>query len=100
MLAPIVVRRDPNLSARIVSEKSLLYQESRAGGPKEVRSGSGMAFAGERMVVIQDGGDSIAIIEGEGSSIVGIPLKGGTSHASPGKLQLEAMLAARDWKSE
>lgn len=107
-LPTFIARRDFKLRARIVGERKLVYDGPHPTDPpqrpKYVRAGSGVAWTGERMVVVQDDADYIAVIEGNGTSVAALPLRGlsgaryGKSGA--GHLNLEAVLSARDWRGE
>jgi hypothetical protein len=118
-------RRDAKMRARIVAERPLIYDrvEGAAGDhPPHVRSGSGIAWAGDRMVVIQDDADYVALIDparvlqvpapgsapapprSDGESVVGVRLKSPLAVKGAGgpraRPHLEAVLTARDWRGE
>ena len=110
MAAPVfTARRDPRLRARIVSDRHLSYE----GGPDtrieerstHVRAGSGLAWSGGNIVVIQDDADYIAVIQPGGGGATGFRLKSPSAPvARPGReavtLHLEAVLSVRDWRGE
>ena len=94
------------MRARIVSSRQLVYdgeQASMSDRPRHVRTGSGLAWTGEHMVVIQDDADYIGVIK-EAGGVVALPLRGSTGarHGKPGAahLNLEAVLSAKDWRGE
>ena len=94
------------MRARIVAERRLVYEGSPTEAsqrPAHVRAGSGLAWTGDRMVVVQDDADYIAVIEGSGS-VAALPLRGvgGARFGKDGRghLNLEAVLSAKDWKGE
>jgi Family of unknown function (DUF6929) len=113
MSAPIFrARRDPKLRARIMSDRHLSYDGDSAAlpadRPKHVRAGSGIAWSGERMVLIQDDADYIALIDSTAGAgpggVAGLRLKspagGHLGKQGGGHLQLEAVLTAKDWRGE
>src|SRR5437762_3135767 len=68
-LPTFIARRDPKMRARIVSDRQLVYDGEPSPlmeRPRHVRAGSGLAWTGDRMVVVQDDADYIAVIEGDG----------------------------------
>src|SRR5947209_12498930 len=101
-------RRDPRMRARIVADRHLVYDgepsPAEPARPRHVKAGSGLAWTGDRMVVVQDDADYIAVIEGGQGSVVALPLRGagGTRHGKSGAphMSLEAVLSARDWRGE
>lgn len=107
-LPTFIARRDFKLRARIVGDRKLVYDGPHPSDPPQrpqfVRAGSGLAWTGDRMVVVQDDADYIAVIEGNGTSVAALPLRGvagaryGKSGA--GHLNLEAVLSAKDWRGE
>ncbi|MSP58987.1 MAG: hypothetical protein EXR72_01370 [Myxococcales bacterium] len=108
MPAPVfTAKRDPKLRARILSERTLSYEGGSelapADRPHHVRAGSGLAWSGEKIFVIQDDADYIAVIDGAaGGGAAGFRLRspsGGKDKAG-GHLQLEAVLSARDWRGD
>jgi len=111
MPAPIFkARRDAKMRARIVSDRTLVYDgppDLRALTPGErpqhVRAGSGIAWSGEKMVLIQDDADYLALIDGAASQggVAGMRLKSpGAASKEKAHLNLEAVLSARDWRGE
>jgi len=106
MPPPFVARRDLKMRARITATRSLVYDaEAGAAGdrPSHVRTASGLAWTGDRMVVIQDDADYIGVIH-EAGGVLALPLRGlsGTRLHKRGAahLNLEAVLSARDWRGE
>jgi hypothetical protein len=116
-------RRDAKMRARIVGERALLYGrvEGAAGAhPQHVRAGSGIAWSGDRMVVIQEDANYVALIDpakvlpvaapgsaqpeprSDGEAVVGMRLKSPAAGkgAAPARPHLEAVLTARDWRGE
>lgn len=110
MSAPIFkARRDAKMRARITSARVLTYdgpsdlREVAPGDrPAHVRAGSGIAWSGERMVLIQDDADMLAMIDGTASTggVAGFRLKAPVAHREKGHLNLEAVLSARDWRGD
>ncbi len=104
MPAPIFrARRDAKLRARVMSERELVYDADSLAidRPKHVRAGSGMAWSGEKMVVIQDAADYLAIIDVNATSggVSGMRLKA-PAGVRRGALHLEAVLSAKDWRGD
>src|SRR5947209_2762595 len=104
MAAPIFrSRRDPKLRARVMAERELIYDAdtSAVDRPAHVRAGSGMSWSGERMVVIQDDADYLAIIDGNATTggVSGMRLKA-QAGGKRGGLHLESVLSARDWRGD
>ncbi len=103
-------RRDPKLRARIMTARTLTYdgpsdlRELAPGErPAHVRAGSGIAWSGEKMVLIQDDADMLALIDGSASSggVAGMRLKAPPgAHKEKGHLNLEAVLSAKDWRGD
>jgi hypothetical protein len=97
-------RRDAKLRARIMTDRALTYDAFEGAAsvdrPKHVHAGSGISWSGERMVLIQDDADYIALID---ERVTGLRLKSSAARpgqAKSGHLELEAVLAARDWRGE
>ncbi|RLB65473.1 MAG: hypothetical protein DRI90_01945 [Deltaproteobacteria bacterium] len=72
--------RDPNLSARVVRRRPLSYTEGP--DPTEdraphVRSGSGLAWVGESLAVVQDDANFVALVEPRGDTVRAISLPRG-----------------------
>jgi hypothetical protein len=106
-LPTFIAHRDPRMRARIVSDRPLVYEGGPASSserPKHVRAGSGLAWTGDRMVVVQDDADYIAVIEGGTGSVMALPLRGqGGARVGKGAgehMNLEAVMPARDWRGE
>ncbi|WP_045226589.1 DUF6929 family protein [Methyloterricola oryzae] len=62
----LVSRRDPELRATIVSRTPLLYAEGadhRADRPAHVRAGSSLSWFNQRLAVVQDDANFIALID-------------------------------------
>lgn len=105
-LTPIVARRDPRMRARVIASRALVYDGEAAAPPdrpRHVRTGSGLAWTGDRMVVIQDDADYIGVIH-EAGGVAALPLRGGGGERFGKKgvahLNLEAVMSARDWRGE
>ena len=101
MPAPVFLARlDPRLRARIVSERALTYD-----GAKPIRAGSAIAkTTTDRLVVLQDDADQVAVVDGPGGAITAYDLR--TPGANLGKLregghlQLKGVVVAKDWRGE
>jgi len=66
MLITIIARRDPTLAARVLRSTSLLYADGADAAldrPAHVRSASGLVWAGERVAIIQDDANFIALAD-------------------------------------
>ena len=107
MALPIFhARRDFKLRARVVGDRPLVYSGPATDGtrPDHVRAGSGLAWTGERMVVVQDDADYIAVIDEGGGSVTALPIRSGSGAGAPKArtehLELEAVLSAKDWRGE
>jgi hypothetical protein len=105
-ITPIIARRDLKMRARITSSRQLVYEgepTATPDRPRQVRTGSGLAWTGDRMVVIQDDADYIAVIQ-EAGGVAALPLRGtqGSRFGKPGTahLNLEAVLSAKDWRGD
>src|SRR5262245_21274450 len=103
---PVIARRDLKMRARIVSSRQLVYEGGPAPAsdrPRHVRTGSGLAWTGDRMVVIQDDADYIGVIH-EAGGVAALPLRGSTGNrfgrTGAGHLNLEAVLSSKDWRGE
>ena len=71
---------DERLGARIVSTRELVYSEPAAAEedrPDHVRAASGIASDGERLFVIQDDTNFIAVVEGEHVRAIALPFGAG-----------------------
>src|SRR5260221_13964174 len=103
MPAPVFsARRDPKMRARITADRELVYDGAEAPAadrPKHVRTGSGIAWAGEKMVLIQDDADCLALIDAaQNGGVVALPLR--SPSGAGGQLRLAAALSARDWRGD
>ena len=107
-LPVFIARRDARLRARITSDRQLVYDgppgTSADDRPRHVRAGSGLAWSGERIVVIQDDADYVGIIDGDQGSVAAVPLRSpGGGHfgkTGAGHMNLEAVVAAKDWRGD
>lgn len=106
--AHVIATPDPDLGARVVRRVPLLY----AGGPAHeldrpahVRAGSGIARAGEQLIVVQDDANFLALIDAATGEARAVPLPPGDDGRrqfddSRGnkhlKLDLEACFTAPD----
>ncbi|MEO7363720.1 MAG: hypothetical protein ABI120_25540 [Gemmatimonadaceae bacterium] len=64
--APTVATRDHSMKARVVRRVPLLYangSDALTDRPAHVRAGSGMAWIGDRLAVIQDDANFIALVD-------------------------------------
>lgn len=96
-------QRNPRLRARIVEERPLVYDAwttLRGERPAHVASPSGLAWSGGRLVVAQADTDWVALVEER--AVTAMPLRGvvATKRDEPGHLNLEALVAAQDWRGE
>lgn len=105
MTSPITARRDPELSATIVSRSPLRYTEGPdlpTDRPAHVRAGSSLSWFNGRLAVVQDDANFIALIDPDSGRIDALTLpkgqqglrqfddlRGNKRH----KLDLEASLA-------
>src|SRR5215470_16700720 len=95
-VTPNIARRDLKMRARIVSSRQLVYEGGPAPAndrPRHVRTGSGLAWTGDCIGVIQEAG-----------GVAALPLRGSTGNrfgrSGAGHLNLEAVLSAKDWRGE
>ncbi|CAN5741907.1 hypothetical protein BH23GEM3_BH23GEM3_15590 [soil metagenome] len=80
MAEPIRAEQNTALRARILSRRPLLYvdgADDTLDRPAHVRAGSSIRWLGERLVVIQDDANFIAIIDPAGWSVTGVTLPAG-----------------------
>lgn len=99
----VPTQRNPRLRARIVEERPLVYDRwptLRAERPTHVGSPSGLAWSGGQLVVAQDDTDWVALVEEH--AVTAMPLRGAapTKRDGAGHLNLEALVAAQDWRGE
>ncbi|MBD0319129.1 MAG: hypothetical protein ICV87_02275 [Gemmatimonadetes bacterium] len=84
MTAPRTIRPDSALSARVLRTTPLLYAEGADPAqdrPAHVRAGSGVAWVGERLVVVQDDAAFLALVDPATAEVRAISLpaaEGGT----------------------
>lgn len=74
---PITAREDPSLTARVRTRRPLLYAAGPAADldrPAHVRAGSGLAWVGSRLAVIQDDACFLAMIEPGGERVCAVTL--------------------------
>jgi hypothetical protein len=77
-----VAELDPGLAARIVSRRSLYYREGKSAAldrPEHVRAASGAAWLGDRLALIQDDAQFIALVEVKSGVTESVPLPAGSS---------------------
>lgn len=101
----IVAREDPSLVARVRSRRALFYAEGPDAAhdrPAHVRAGSGLAWLGRRLVVVQDDASFLAIVDPRDATARAVPLPAGpggarlfddTRGTKRWKLDLEACVA-------
>lgn len=80
MISRITSLRDPALVATVVSRIPLHYTEGAEASldrPKHVRAGSSLAWFGERLAVIQDDAQFVALIDLENDRVDALPLPAG-----------------------
>lgn len=66
MTPVIAARRDPSLVARVVDRRPILYRagaDDRLDRPAHVRAASGVAWVGDRLAVIQDDANFLALVD-------------------------------------
>lgn len=76
----VVARRDAALSARVVHLAALHYAETahaQLDRPPHVRAGSGLAWAGDRLVVVQDDANFVALVNPRDASAYSVTLPAG-----------------------
>ena len=84
MTTPSTIRPDPALSARVLRTRPLLYAEGadpEQDRPAHVRAGSGVAWVGDRLVVVQDDAAFLALVDPATAEVRAISLpaaEGGT----------------------
>lgn len=92
----LIARHDPRLRALVVDEWPLA-RAPRPGAAARVRAGSGIAWFGHRLAVIQDDGRSLALVDPETRRIALVPLVPGArargADSKRSKLDLEACAA-------
>jgi len=105
MAAPITSTRDPALSATLVSRRELFYSagaDASTDRPAHVRAGSGLAWFGGKIAVIQDDANFIALIDPDSGQVEALALpegEGGLRQFDDGrgnkryKLDLEACVS-------
>lgn len=72
MAAPIVSVRDAALSATVLSRRELRYADGADAAldrPGHVRAGSGLAWLGRRIAVIQDDANFVALLDPDGGRV-------------------------------
>ncbi len=72
----VVARRDETLSAHVVSCRDLRYSAGADTGedrPAHVRAGSGIAWFGGALAVVQDDASFVALVRGEQVDVVALP---------------------------
>jgi hypothetical protein len=103
-----VARRDPELRARVISRRSLMYRagaDAALDRPAHVRGASSIASIGSSLAIIQDDANFIALVAHDGATVDALTLPAG--HANRRlfddrrgnkrfKLDLEASLVADD----
>jgi hypothetical protein len=104
----VVARRDEGLGARVVRHVPLLYTEGADDAldrPAHVRAGSGLAWIGDALAVVQDDANFVALVNAATGRAAALPLptgKGGLRQFDDGrgnkrhKLDLEACTAVPD----
>jgi hypothetical protein len=101
----VIAPRDLALSARIVNASPLHYDagaDPSVDRPAHVRAASGLAWVGDRLVVVQDDANFIALVDPRDASVTPIELPPGpggsrqfddTRGNKPHKLDLEAVVS-------
>ena len=78
----VVAHQDAALRARVVRTVALHYSDvahSRLDRPPHVRAGSGLAWAGDRLVVVQDDANFIALVNPLDAGATSVTLPAGSS---------------------
>lgn len=97
---------DPRLALRLAGERALLYDDgpdAAADRPAHVRAASGLAWLGDRLAVVQDDANFVALVHPETRVVrpLTLPSAGGLRQFDTGrgnkadKLDLEACVAAQ-----
>jgi len=95
MTAPITSTRDPALSATVLSRRELFYSAGAATDrPAHVRAGSGLAWFGGRIAVIQDDANFIALLDPDSGRIDALTLPVGEG----GLRQFDDLRGNKDYK--
>lgn len=72
MTRRVVAREDPRLAARVVAHWPLNYAagaDATVDRPAHVRAGSSLAWAGDRLVVVQDDANFLALVDPRDASV-------------------------------
>lgn len=97
MAGPVIAVRDPTLTARVLRRWPLMYSagaDPAIDRPAHVRAGSGLAWVGERLVVVQDDAQFLAIIEPTRGTVESIALPVGHG----GLRQFDDLRQNKPWK--
>ena len=109
---PLHATPDPALAARVVRRTPLRYRDGPHEGldrPGHVRAGSGLARVGNRLVVVQDDANFLAVVDPDSGEADAVPLPAGeggrrqfddTRGNKHHKLDLEAVFVAPDANGE
>lgn len=104
----VTSRRDPSLTARIVSRLPLRYSDGAdptVERPPHVRAGSGLAWVGESLAIVQDDANHIALVDPRTARVTPLTLGAGPGGArlfddargnKADKLDLETILCVDD----
>lgn len=71
---------DPALAARVVRRRPLYYTagaDATDDRPAHVRAGSGMVWAGDRLVIVQDDANFVAVVDPRSGDVLAVPLPRG-----------------------
>jgi hypothetical protein len=74
--ADLVARIDPRLGVRVIGQRTLHYDAPSTpedDRPAHARAASGLAFHGDRLVVVQDDASFLAIVTRDGVSAIALP---------------------------
>ena len=80
MTRRVVARHDPMLAARVVARWPLRYAagaDAAADRPPHVRAGSALAWVSDRLVVVQDDANFIALVDPRDASVIATTLPAG-----------------------
>jgi hypothetical protein len=96
-VTPIVAREDPSLGARVRSRRALFYAEGALEAhdrPAHVRAGSGLAWLGQHLVVVQDDASFLAVVDPRDATARAVPLPAGPG----GARQFDDTRGTKQWK--
>ncbi len=95
----MVAHRDAALCARVVHTAALYYADaahSQLDRPPHVRAGSGLTWAGDRLVVVQDDANFVALVDPLNGRVESVTLPAGTG----GRRRFERALGNKPHKMD